>query len=123
MAAIIEGEITPAEAIIEMPIERNPKQPQRFRVGSNGKAAITHYKTVKQLEGYSMLELSPQTGRTHQLRVHLAYQNHPILGDTFYRGKPAGRLYLHAHKLELTLPNKQRMNFSSPIPSSFKKPT
>lgn len=120
--AIIEGELNPPEAIIEMPIQRNPKQPQRFRVGSNGKPAVTQYKTVELFDGFSLLELQPTTGRTHQLRVHLGYQKHPIVGDTFYEGKPAERLYLHAHKLEITLPNNERKIFTSKVPSSFNHP-
>lgn len=120
--AIIEGKMDPPEAVINMPIERNPKQPQRFRVGSNGKASVTEYYTKKNLEDFTLLQLRPLTGRTHQLRVHLAYQGHPIVGDTFYSGKPAERLYLHAHKLELTLPNRERKVFISKVPASFEEP-
>lgn len=120
--AIIEGTLEPEEAIIDMSIERNPAKPQRFRVNANGKKAITHYKVLKEFDGYSEVQLQPQTGRTHQLRVHLAHQKHPIVGDTFYDGKPAERMYLHAHKLELTLPSYERKVFVSKIPSSFMKP-
>jgi 23S rRNA pseudouridine1911/1915/1917 synthase len=118
-AAIIAGELTPAEAIIDMPIERNPKAPATFRVGANGKSAITHYKTLETSDKYSLVELKPETGRTHQLRVHMAEQKHPIVGDTFYSGEPADRLYLHALILELTLPNRERKVFTSPLPASF----
>jgi 23S rRNA pseudouridine1911/1915/1917 synthase len=120
--AVIEGTLDPKEAIIDMPIERNPAKPQRFRVNANGRTAVTRYKVLKEFGAYSEIELQPQTGRTHQLRVHLAHQKHPILGDTFYDGKPADRMYLHAHKLELTLPNKERKVFVSSVPSSFRKP-
>ncbi len=118
-AAIITGELTPSEAIIDMPIERNPKAPATFRVGANGKSAITHYKTLETSGKYSLVELKPETGRTHQLRVHMAEQKHPIVGDTFYNGKPADRLYLHALSLELTLPNRERKVFRSTLPKSF----
>jgi 23S rRNA pseudouridine1911/1915/1917 synthase len=118
-AAIITGTLTPAEAIIDMPIERNPKAPATFRVGANGKSAITHYKTLETYDKYSLVELKPETGRTHQLRVHMAEQKHPIVGDTFYNGKPADRLYLHALSLELTLPNRERKVFTSKIPAEF----
>lgn len=104
-----------------MQIERNPKKPQTFRVGSIGKQAITAYKTIKKNDNYSLLELKPQTGRTHQLRVHLKYLNHPIVGDILYGGKPADRLYLHATELELTLPDKARRVFKSKLPSDFEK--
>jgi 23S rRNA pseudouridine1911/1915/1917 synthase len=117
--AVIRGHLTPAAALIDMPIERNPKLPQMFRVGSNGKAAQTEYATLKTGETYSLLELKPTTGRTHQLRVHLAYFKHPIVGDTFYGGAPADRLYLHAASLEITLPSRQRMVFTVPRPVEF----
>ena len=103
--ALINGEINPSEAIIDMPIERNPKAPATFRVGANGKPATTRYKTIRVSQNYSLLELSPTTGRTHQLRVHLKKLNHPVVGDTLYGGEKADRLFLHAQKLELQLPS------------------
>lgn len=124
--ALVEGKLDPPEAIIDMPIERNPKTPQRFRVGAHGKSAVTEYKTESYIVAgdkvYSLLKLTPITGRTHQLRVHLSHLKHPILGDDFYGGKPADRLYLHALSLELTLPNKERMTFSAGLPKSFTEP-
>ncbi|HEY5442853.1 MAG TPA: RluA family pseudouridine synthase [Candidatus Saccharimonadales bacterium] len=117
--AIVEGTLKDPEAIIDMPIERNPKKPQTFRVGSNGKAAVTAYKVLKTTDKLSLLELRPTTGRTHQLRVHLEELHHPILGDTFYGGKQADRLFLHAQALEITLPNKQRKIFQVPMPPEF----
>jgi 23S rRNA pseudouridine1911/1915/1917 synthase len=117
--AIVKGTPEPQEALIDMPIERNPKAPATFRVGANGKEAQTRYKVVRTSSKYSLLELQPRTGRTHQLRVHLAHQKHPIVGDTLYAGKPAERLYLHAHKLELTLPNGETKTFTAPIPEAF----
>jgi 23S rRNA pseudouridine1911/1915/1917 synthase len=117
--AIIEGSLAEEQAIIDMPIERNPKKPQTFRVGSNGKSAVTEYKVLKTGDIYSLLELKPTTGRTHQLRVHLEHLGHPILGDTFYGGKAADRLFLHAKSLEITLPNKERKVFESTSPPGF----
>jgi 23S rRNA pseudouridine1911/1915/1917 synthase len=114
-----EGKITPELALIDLPIERNPKSPQRFRVGQNGKPAQTKYEVKKALQDDSIVILQPLTGRTHQIRVHLNYIKHPIVGDTFYGGKPAQRLYLHASDLEITLPNKTRQTFSSPVPDDF----
>lgn len=71
---------------------------------------------------YSLLELKPETGRTHQLRVHLAHQHHPIVGDVLYDGELADRLYLHAESLEITIPkNHERKVFSVPIPPEFKE--
>jgi len=118
--AIVGGHLEPAAAMIDMPIERNPKKPQTFRVGTNGKSATTMYKTLSTNDRYSLLSLSPQTGRTHQLRVHLAHLGHPIVGDSFYGGEPADRLYLHASTLELTLPSHAHHSFTSSLPPSFK---
>ncbi len=119
-AAVIKGELNPTEAIIDMPIERNPKAPATFRVGAQGKHALTAYKQVETNGRYSLIELKPETGRTHQLRVHLAYQNHPIVGDTLYNGEPADRLYLHAESLEITIVHgHERKVFSAPIPAEF----
>jgi len=116
---LVEGELKNEQAIIDMPIERNPKRPQFFRVGSNGKSAVTAYEVIKANEHYSLVKLEPTTGRTHQLRVHLQHLGHPIVGDTFYGGKAAERLYLHAQKLELTLPNRTRKVFSVEMPEEF----
>ena len=118
--AIVQGEFDLPEAIIDMPIERHPKKPQTFRVGNNGKSATTHYKVLESNVETSLLELKPTTGRTHQLRVHLAHIKHPIIGDTFYQGKSADRLYLHAQSLEITLPSRKRMVFESKLPVDFK---
>jgi 23S rRNA pseudouridine1911/1915/1917 synthase len=119
--AIIAGRLANPEAIIDMPIERNPKQPQTFRVGRQGKPAITQYKTLKVSDNYSLVELKPTTGRTHQLRVHLKHLGHPIVGDNLYGGMPADRLYLHALSLEITLPNRQRVTLKAPLPNAFSR--
>lgn len=119
-AAIVTGHLRPEEALIDMPIERNPKAPATFRVGPNGKPSKTYYKTVQSNDKYSLLELKPETGRTHQLRVHLNQLGHPIVGDVLYGGEPAERLFLHAHSLEITLPSRERMTFTAPLPSVFK---
>jgi 23S rRNA pseudouridine1911/1915/1917 synthase len=117
--AIINGTLEPSEAIIDMPIERNPKAPATFRVGANGKLARTHYKIIKTNGVHSMIELKPETGRTHQLRVHLKKLGRPIVGDIIYGGEVANRLYLHATSLELTLPNRSRHVFHSKLPKDF----
>lgn len=120
-AAIVPGVMEPSEAIIDLPIERNPKAPATFRVGANGKVAQTYYRQVKAGNGFSLLELQPKTGRTHQLRVHLASQHHPIVGDELYGGMSADRLFLHAAKLEITLPNGQRRSFEAQTPPEFEE--
>ncbi|RTK93266.1 RluA family pseudouridine synthase [Candidatus Saccharibacteria bacterium] len=117
--AVVKGTPAQAEAVIDMPIERNPKKPQTFRVGPNGKPSVTRYKVLANNETHSLVELHPKTGRTHQLRVHLHQIGHPILGDTLYEGEPADRVYLHAASLKLTLPNGKKQRFEAPIPSTF----
>lgn len=117
--AIISGHMKIREAVIDMPIERNPKAPATFRVGPNGKESQTKYTVVKEREAHELVKLEPLTGRTHQLRVHLAYQNHPIVGDLLYNGETADRLYLHAYTLEITLPNGERKTYTAPLPEAF----
>jgi 23S rRNA pseudouridine1911/1915/1917 synthase len=118
-AAVVTGVLNEPEAVIDMPIERNPKKPQTFRAGNNGKPAQTAYRVVKTDGSHSLLELKPTTGRTHQLRVHLAQLGHPIVGDTLYGGEPADRLFLHAHSLEITIPDRERKTFEVPVPPEF----
>jgi len=119
--AVVTGHMKETEALIDMPIERNPKAPATFRVGMNGKSAKTLYRVVESNDNYSLLELKPETGRTHQLRVHLNHLGHPIVGDYMYGGQTSERLFLHAYQLELTLLNRERKVFTAPIPKDFKR--
>jgi 23S rRNA pseudouridine1911/1915/1917 synthase len=117
--AVIQGHMPTPKGFIDMPINRNPKKPQTFHVSESGKQALTRYITLRSNDKYSLLELSPETGRTHQLRVHLNELKHPIVGDELYGGEPAERLLLHAASIEISLPNSKRMTFSSPLPQIF----
>lgn len=118
--AVIAGTLDPLEAVIDMPIERNPKAPAMFRVGVLGKASRTLYKVINSSTSYTLVELKPETGRTHQLRVHLAHLGHPIVGDVLYKGEPAERLYLHAEELEITIVKEhERKVFTVPVPQEF----
>lgn len=117
--AIIKAGLTPQEAIIDMPIERNPKNPKLFWVNTTGKPAQTKYKILEHNESYALIKLMPTTGRTHQLRVHLSQLKYPIVGDELYGGVTADRLMLHAKNLELTLPNKTRQTFEASTPELF----
>jgi 23S rRNA pseudouridine1911/1915/1917 synthase len=119
--AVISGHIEPQEAIIDMPIDRNPAKPQTFYVTYSGKTAQTAYRVVKSYGNYDEVELEPHTGRTHQLRVHLKQLGHPIVGDQLYGGEEAPRLFLHATSLEITLPGGKRQVFTSPLPPEFKE--
>jgi 23S rRNA pseudouridine1911/1915/1917 synthase len=117
--AVVSGHMPHDHALIDMPIARNPKRPQTFRAANGGKPAVTEYWVRGLNDHVSLLELRPQTGRTHQLRVHLARVGHPIVGDVLYGGQTADRMYLHATGLELTLPNHTRQIFTAPVPPSF----
>ena len=109
-----------AAAKIDLPIDRNPSAPSTFRIDPNGKPAQTTYRVLTSTDNQALIELDPTTGRTHQLRVHMAYLNTPILGDRVY-GKPnTSRLMLHAHKLEITLPSGERKTFEAAVPKEFK---
>jgi 23S rRNA pseudouridine1911/1915/1917 synthase len=118
--AVIEGTLDPAEAIVNIGIGRNPKDPKTFRVTNSGKPATTAYEVIEAGQKNSLIKLTPATGRTHQLRVHLRYLGHPIIGDTVYEGAPHERLMLHAEQLELTLPNRERKIFTAELPASFR---
>lgn len=123
--AIVSGVPGEPSAIIDVAIERNPKNPQSFRPGSNGKASITHYKTLRSINvggrDYSLLEMTPKTGRTHQLRVHMSFIGSPIVGDRIYKGEENDHMYLHSKELELTIPPSDRRVFSAPLPDYFDK--
>lgn len=119
--ALVSGRPKHHTARIELPIERNPKAPASFRVGANGKFATTNYRVLKTDGHHSLVELRPETGRTHQLRVHMAYIGCPILGDKLYGGgeSPLGRLCLHAQALEITIPDGDRRTFRAELPEDF----
>jgi len=118
--AVIKGAPKLKKAVIEVAIERNPRDPKTFRPGSRGKPATTEYEVIEEGPTYSLVKLMPKTGRTHQLRVHLKYLGHPIVGDTIYDGESAERLFLHAQQLEITLPNRTRSTFEAPLPPEFR---
>ncbi len=119
--AIVQSGLEPDHAVIDMPIGRNPKEPKTFHVSSYGKPSQTEYRVEESRGDYSLVQLKPVTGRTHQLRVHLAQLKHPIVGDEFYNGEVADRLYLHAQSLEITIPKGKRQVFTVPLPDSFKQ--
>lgn len=117
--AVVDGIPEHPEAMIDMPIGRNPKHPSQFRVDPNGKSARTLYRVKDSTDKYSLMELEPTTGRTHQLRVHMAHINTPIHGDKVYGSPKADRLYLHAAALEITIPNGERKIFTAAVPPEF----
>lgn len=123
--AVCSGKLKHQKAVIDLPIERNPKKPQFFRVGPHGKPSVTNYEVLAETKlktkDYSLIKLTPTTGRTHQLRVHLAELGSPILGDTFYDGTKYSRLMLHAYQLEITMfSSKEKSTFTAEVPAIFK---
>ncbi len=117
--AVVSGQPKLDAARIDLPMMRDLKRPTTFRVDPNGKEAETFYKVLKTDGEHSLVELRPTTGRTHQLRVHMKYLGHPILGDPVYGEEKADRLCLHAGKLEITIPEGDRRVFEVPMPESF----
>ncbi len=117
--AICGGSASQSKAVIDLPIERNPKAPNSFRVGVNGKPSSTTYEVIETQGNLNKILLKPKTGRTHQLRVHLAYLGMPILGDELYGGKKASRVMLHAYKLTIRLPSGSQQTFTSDPPKEF----
>ena len=119
--AITDGKPKLNAAKIDLPIGRNPSAPSTFRIDPNGKPAQTTYHVLTENDTQSLVELKPTTGRTHQLRVHLAHLNAPILGDRVYGKLSDCRMMLHAQKLEITLPSGERKVFEAAVPDEFKK--
>ena len=119
--AITDGRPKLNAAKIDLPIGRNPSAPSTFRIDPNGKPAQTTYYVLAENDTQSLVELKPTTGRTHQLRIHLAHLNAPILGDRVYGKSSDCRMMLHAQKLEITLPSGERKVFEAAIPDEFKK--
>ena len=119
--AITDGKPKLNAAKIDLPIGRNPSAPSTFRIDPNGKPAQTTYHVLAENDAQSLVELKPTTGRTHQLRVHLAHLNAPILGDRVYGKSSDCRMMLHAQKLEIALPSGERKVFEAAIPDEFKR--
>ena len=119
--ALVHGKPEKPDARIEAPLLRNPSNPKLFMVDITGKPAITTYHVESSSNGVSKVILTPLTGRTHQLRVHMQYIKHSILGDELYsvQSHKEPRLFLHAHTLTLQLPNGQLKTFTAPLPKVF----
>ena len=122
--ALARGVIKENEATINMPIGRSQKDRKKMAVSKTGKEAITHFKVLKRYEGFTLLEVNIETGRTHQIRVHLAEIGYPIVGDEVYsNGKnPFGvkGQMLHAQKLTFKHPKSgEEVTFEAPLPGYF----
>jgi 23S rRNA pseudouridine1911/1915/1917 synthase len=121
---LVKGKLTPESGVIEAAIGRDPRNRQRMAVVSRGREARTEYRVLQYVGGYSLLEIRPQTGRTHQIRVHLAAIGFPVVGDTTY-GVPSphlSRQFLHASRLGFSLPSTgKHVEFTSPLPPDLEK--
>lgn len=118
---LVQGRLDPASGTIDAPIDRHPNSSYRFAVLRSGRPSITHYDTLESFAYSSLLEVHLETGRTHQIRVHMSALNHPCCGDLTYGADPklAARMklerqWLHAVKLEFDHPESgKRVSFSS----------
>lgn len=130
--ALVHGTVEPTEGIINETVGRLPWRRDRFGVLADGREAITKYETVSNhtinSSQYTLLRLEPQTGRTHQIRIHLKHIGYPIVADEFYAGRKTARndrrwcprLFLHAGSIKFIHPvTKKEVEFNSPLPSDL----
>jgi len=128
--ALVEGRVPQAEGVIDAPIARDRIHRKKMAVLMGGRAARTRYQVVKVArvgeQFYTLVEAYPETGRTHQIRVHFAWLGHPLVGDKVYGRKkpslPITRQFLHAARLTLRLPSGgDRRTFESPLPDELRQ--
>jgi 23S rRNA pseudouridine1911/1915/1917 synthase len=128
-AALVQGHPDPTRGTIDAPIDRHPTHDYRWAVVAGGKPSVTHYETVEAFRAASLLAVRLETGRTHQIRVHLSAVRHPCVGDLTYGADPtlAARLgldrqWLHAHRLAFDHPRDgHRVEFESPPPDDLQR--
>ena len=121
--AIVDGNVTTDEGIIDAPIGRNSRDRKKMAVTEDGRRAITRYTVLARYGRYTYMEFDLETGRTHQIRVHCKYIQHPVIGDETYGGSNEfglkGQL-LHAYRLSFDHPlTGERMEFEAPLPDYF----
>ena len=122
--AIVCGNLREDSGTVDAPIGRHPADRKRMAVTENGRSAVTYWRVLERYGAYTLLALRLETGRTHQIRVHMAYRKHPLAGDEVYgSGKnPLGLSgqALHGYRLALTHPvSGERMVFTAPLPAYF----
>lgn len=125
--AVVQGHPDPLAGTIDAPIGRHPNHSWKFAVTPDGKPSVTHYETLEAFPGASLLEIHLETGRTHQIRVHMAAHRHPCVGDPLYGADPTlsarlglTRQWLHAHQLAFSHPGTgEWVQFESPYPADF----
>lgn len=124
---VVQGHPDPLAGTIDAPIGRHPNHSWKFTVIASGKDSVTHYETLEAFRGASLLEVHLETGRTHQIRVHMAAHRHPCVGDPLYGSDPTlsarlglTRQWLHAHQLSFTHPaTGERVSFRSEYPADL----
>jgi 23S rRNA pseudouridine1911/1915/1917 synthase len=125
--AVVQGHPDPLTGTIDAPIGRHPSSSWKFAVTAAGKPSVTHYETIEAFRGASLLEVHLETGRTHQIRVHMAAQRHPCVGDAMYGADPTmsarlglTRQWLHAMRLGFSHPaTGQHVEFTSRYPDDL----
>lgn len=121
---LVKGNLTPESGIIEAPLGRDPSDRQRMAVVSRGREARTEYRVLQYIGDCTLLEIKPETGRTHQIRVHLSAIGFPVVGDSTYGVKSPylNRQFLHACKLGFKLPSSgEWLEFTSELPEDLKR--
>jgi 23S rRNA pseudouridine1911/1915/1917 synthase len=121
---LVKGRLSPERGIIEAPIGRDPQRKQRMAIVEAGKEATTQYQVRKYLDTYTLVEVTPLTGRTHQIRIHLSAIGYPVVGDPIYGIKSSylNRQFIHAYRLGFRLPStKQYQEFTSPLPMDLEQ--
>jgi 23S rRNA pseudouridine1911/1915/1917 synthase len=121
--ALVSGNVSQSEGEVDAPIARHPRHRKRMAIVQGGRDAVTRYKVVHRYSGCTLVEAYPVTGRTHQIRVHLASLGHPLVADSVY-GKTSAlvdRHFLHAARLGFYLPpeEKEWREFESPLPDDL----
>jgi 23S rRNA pseudouridine1911/1915/1917 synthase len=127
--AVVQGHLDPLRGTVDAPIDRHPTQDYKWAVVSGGKPSVTHYDTIEAFRSASLVDIRLETGRTHQIRVHMSALRHPCVGDLTYGADPTlaaraglSRQWLHAHRLSFLHPRtEQEVSFVSDYPDDLEK--
>ena len=119
---LVKGRLSPEQGRVEAPIGRDPYRRRRMAISETGKESTTGYRVRKYVNSYTLVEVTPVTGRTHQIRVHLSAIGYPVVGDPTYGVKSThlARQFVHAYRLGFRLPsNGEYREFTSPLPADL----
>jgi 23S rRNA pseudouridine1911/1915/1917 synthase len=127
--AVVQGHLDPLRGTVDAPIDRHPTQDYKWAVVSGGKPSVTHYDTMEAFRSASLVDIRLETGRTHQIRVHMSALRHPCVGDLTYGADPTlaarvgmSRQWLHARRLSFLHPRtEQEVSFVSDYPDDLEK--